>query len=168
MLLLSTTNTEQIMKVSYTFPFIVNSQYKHLQMVSRIDRINLWLIRHDVGPMIRVARNYILQAAGEYDSMDYWLKRSQIGTEMLNFLQNNLGPNIFVEVRMFQLLNVELPPKYEQSIINTQVLSLFSIFDPLHLFDSLLIFDWIHSFFVFVWYNYWPFDYYWRCNNNNC
>jgi hypothetical protein len=91
--------------------------------------------------MIRVARNYILQAAGEYDSMDYWLKRSQIGTEMLNFLQNNLGPNIFVEVRMFQLLNVELPPKYEQSIINTQVLSLFSIFDPLHLFDSLLIFD---------------------------
>jgi regulator of protease activity HflC (stomatin/prohibitin superfamily) len=73
------------------------------------------------GPMIRVARNYILQAAGDYDSMDFWLKRSQIGSEMLSFLRNNLGPNMFVEIRMMQLLNIELPPKYEQSIINTQV-----------------------------------------------
>jgi len=74
-----------------------------------------------LAPMTRVARNYILQAASNYEALAYWRNRTQIEVEMFDFIQSNVGQNMHVEIKMIQLLKIELPQKFEDSIINSQV-----------------------------------------------
>lgn len=71
--------------------------------------------------MTRVARNYILQAASNYEALAYWRNRTQVEVEMFDFIQSNVGQNMHVEIKMIQLLKIELPQKFEDSIINSQV-----------------------------------------------
>jgi regulator of protease activity HflC (stomatin/prohibitin superfamily) len=72
-------------------------------------------------PITRVARNYILQAASNYEALAYWRNRTQVEVEMFDFIQTNVGQNMHVEIKMIQLLKIELPQKFEDSIINSQV-----------------------------------------------
>jgi len=72
-------------------------------------------------PMIRVARNSMLQVAGNFTSMQYWLGRKQITQDMELVLKKNLVESILCSVGDFQMLKVELPQAYEESIIATQV-----------------------------------------------
>jgi len=72
-------------------------------------------------PMIRVARNSMLQVAGNFTSTQYWLGRKFITDDMEVILRNNVQSTILCNVQNFQLLHVELPDAYEASIIATQV-----------------------------------------------
>jgi len=72
-------------------------------------------------PMIRVARNSLLQVAGNFTSTQYWLGRLEITNMMQAILATNLKAAIMVDVTQFQLLGVSLPQAYEDSIIATQV-----------------------------------------------
>jgi hypothetical protein len=74
-----------------------------------------------LAPITRVARNYILQAASNYEALAYWRNRTQVEVEMFDFIQTNVGQNMHVEIKMIQLLKIELPQKFEDSIINSQV-----------------------------------------------
>ena len=40
---------------------------------------------------IKIARDVILQEAGQYNASDYWLQRQGIGEEMLYALNNSLA-----------------------------------------------------------------------------
>lgn len=85
--------------------------------------------------MIRVARNSMLQVAGNftrysyvhlfmpltYDSTQYWMGRKLITDDMQDILAANVQSTIMCTVENFQLLHVELPAAYEASIIATQV-----------------------------------------------
>jgi len=72
-------------------------------------------------PMIRVARNSILQVAGNFTSTQYWLGRDLITNDMQSILKSNIQDTILCQVESFQLLHVQLPQAYEDSIIATQV-----------------------------------------------
>jgi len=72
-------------------------------------------------PMVRVARNSVLQVAGNFTSTQYWLGRTNITGVMQNVLNSNLQESIYCTVTQFQLLRISLPQAYEDSIIATQV-----------------------------------------------
>jgi regulator of protease activity HflC (stomatin/prohibitin superfamily) len=70
--------------------------------------------------IIRNARDVLLRSAADYNGTAWWLSRSAVGEEMLDLLRERLRPS-HVEVVDLQLLIIELPDKYESSIVNTQV-----------------------------------------------
>jgi regulator of protease activity HflC (stomatin/prohibitin superfamily) len=70
--------------------------------------------------IIRNARDVLLRSAADYNGTAWWLSRSAVGQEMLELLQDRLRPS-HVEVVDLQLLIIELPKRYEDSIISTQV-----------------------------------------------
>merc|ERR1719353_1884868 len=70
--------------------------------------------------IIRNARDVLLRSAADYNGTAWWLSRSAVGQEMLELLQDRLRPS-HVDVVDLQLLIIELPKRYEDSIISTQV-----------------------------------------------
>merc|ERR1711971_635984 len=68
----------------------------------------------------RIARERILRIAGKYEAPSYWFERKKIGTDMLHQV-NDEFTKVFAEVLGFQLLQVNLPDGYENSIVATQV-----------------------------------------------
>lgn len=68
----------------------------------------------------RIARERILRIAGKYEAPSYWFERKLIGTDMLHQV-NDEFTKVFAEVLGFQLLQVNLPDGYEDSIVATQV-----------------------------------------------
>jgi hypothetical protein len=70
--------------------------------------------------IIRNARDVLLRSAADYNGTAWWLQRQAVGKEMLELLQDRLRPS-HVEVVDLQLLIIELPKRYEDSIISTQV-----------------------------------------------
>lgn len=69
---------------------------------------------------IRIARDTILKVAGKYNATDYWVKRQAIGEHMKQSLNNELS-KAFASCRFLQLLRIDLPKSYEDSIVSTQV-----------------------------------------------
>lgn len=69
---------------------------------------------------IQNARDVILRASADYAAAEYWEEREKIGAEMLKLVQARLNRS-HADVMDLQLLVIELPPKFEDSIVATQV-----------------------------------------------
>ena len=68
----------------------------------------------------RIARNAVLQAAGDFEASAYWLKRTKIGDTMRRDLKLYLDL-AYTDVSGFMLLKIDLPDVYESAIVRTQV-----------------------------------------------
>lgn len=69
---------------------------------------------------IRQAKNVILEEASEYNAPEYWEKRSEIGTNIARRLNATLS-STYASVIAFQMIEIDLPNSYEDSIVQTQV-----------------------------------------------
>lgn len=69
---------------------------------------------------IRISRDIILKVAGSYNATNYWTDRGLIGEKMKIALDNELKM-AFARCRFLQLLRIDLPKSYEDSIVATQV-----------------------------------------------
>jgi regulator of protease activity HflC (stomatin/prohibitin superfamily) len=69
---------------------------------------------------VRIARDVILQEAGNHEAPEYWMQRDLIGDRMLFVLNEELS-KAYAEVVYVQMLFVDLPDSYELSIVATQV-----------------------------------------------
>jgi hypothetical protein len=109
------TRTKDGVAITLSFSF----QYR-FEKDSMKDVYNLFTTNYQQ-PMLRVARNSMLQVAGNFTSTQYWLGRKLITDDMKAVLLANLQQTILCVIEDFQLLHVELPSAYENSIIATQV-----------------------------------------------
>jgi len=68
----------------------------------------------------KIARNAVLEAASKFEASAFWLKRTHIGNVMKAELvkQLNLAHS---DVTGFMLLKIDLPNKYEDAIVRTQI-----------------------------------------------
>lgn len=66
----------------------------------------------------RIARNSVLQVAGDYNAPDYWLIRNAIGDSMTEQLKVDMN-DAHGEVSGFMLLKIDLPDSYESAIVAT-------------------------------------------------
>lgn len=72
------------------------------------------------GTIVRISRDVILKVGGMYNATNYWTDRGKIGDYMKENLNNELQ-KAFSSCESFQILRVELPKNYEDSIVSTQV-----------------------------------------------
>ncbi len=72
------------------------------------------------GTVVRIARDVILKVGGEFNATNYWTDRSKIGEYMKNALNKELQ-NTFSSCLDLQILKIDLPKTYEDSIVSTQV-----------------------------------------------
>jgi regulator of protease activity HflC (stomatin/prohibitin superfamily) len=72
------------------------------------------------GTYVRISRDVILKIAGMYNAGDYWVDREKIGDHMLDALDNELM-KAFARCVTLQILKIDLPDSYEDSIVQTQV-----------------------------------------------
>mmetsp|Transcript_14276 Transcript_14276/g.42565 ORF Transcript_14276/g.42565 Transcript_14276/m.42565 type:complete len:373 (+) Transcript_14276:81-1199(+) len=68
----------------------------------------------------RVARDQLLEAASEYEGPQYWLERQRIGDHMRGLVNTELHKHC-AALWGLQLLDIDLPDRYEESITLTQV-----------------------------------------------
>eukprot|EP00929_Paragymnodinium_shiwhaense_P114324 TRINITY_DN82686_c0_g1_i1.p1 TRINITY_DN82686_c0_g1~~TRINITY_DN82686_c0_g1_i1.p1 ORF type:complete len:379 (-),score=70.60 TRINITY_DN82686_c0_g1_i1:47-1183(-) len=68
----------------------------------------------------RIARDQLLEAASEYEGPQYWLEREHIGEHMRRLVDSQLASS-HAALWSLQLLGIDLPDQYEDSITNTQV-----------------------------------------------
>ena len=66
------------------------------------------------------AKNIILEEASLYNAPDYWEKRSEIGNTIARRLNDTLHLTYACLVA-FQMIEIDLPISYENSIVSTQV-----------------------------------------------
>lgn len=69
----------------------------------------------------RLARNSVLEVASSYTASAYWLDRVKIGDDMRKNLDTNFK-KVHAKVMGFQLLKINLPDRYENEIVKTQVM----------------------------------------------
>lgn len=67
------------------------------------------------------ARDVLLKAAADYEAVQYWQEREQIGVEMRDMLNQRLRSSVFVQCTGLQLLQIDMPTNFEDSIVQTQV-----------------------------------------------
>jgi len=72
------------------------------------------------GLFTRIARDQLLEAASEYEGPQYWLERHEIGDHMRRLVDHELKES-FASLWGLQLLIIDLPDRYENSITITQV-----------------------------------------------
>ncbi len=70
--------------------------------------------------IIRMSRDVIMKVGGVYNAESYWLEREKISIYMKEILTNELKA-VFVECMGLQILRIDLPQNYEDSIVSTQV-----------------------------------------------
>jgi regulator of protease activity HflC (stomatin/prohibitin superfamily) len=68
----------------------------------------------------RISRDVILKVGGMFNANDYWKKREKISEKMLYELNKELN-KAYSTCENLQLLNIELPRTFEDSIVTTQV-----------------------------------------------
>merc|ERR1719293_457246 len=68
----------------------------------------------------RIARDQMLEAASQYEGPQYWLQRHEIGNHMQELVHTQLTRS-YAELWGLQLLVIDLPDRYEDSITMTQV-----------------------------------------------
>ncbi len=69
---------------------------------------------------VRISRDVILKVGGMFNATDYWRNRVQIAEIMKNTMDKELL-KAFGHCVSLQLLKIELPATYENSIVQTQV-----------------------------------------------
>lgn len=69
---------------------------------------------------MKVARDVLLKAAAEYNAQEYWEERPKVGAEMFRRVNAALE-TIHATCTGLQILIIELPDQYENSIVATQV-----------------------------------------------
>jgi regulator of protease activity HflC (stomatin/prohibitin superfamily) len=72
------------------------------------------------GTYVRISRDIILKIAGQFNATSYWIERKAIGEKMRVALDKELQ-KAYARCISLQLLKVDLPDSYEQSIVQTQV-----------------------------------------------
>lgn len=72
------------------------------------------------GLFTRIARDQLLEAASEYEGPQYWQNRKQIGDHMRRLVDSQLRDS-YASLWGLQLLVIDLPDQYEDSITKTQV-----------------------------------------------
>jgi len=72
-------------------------------------------------PMIRAVRSVVHDIAGQQGSPFYWLSRQQVTAAMFAAVSNELYSNYYMNCTGFQILLIQFPDSYEDSIINSQV-----------------------------------------------
>jgi hypothetical protein len=72
------------------------------------------------GTYVRISRDIILKVAGQYNATSYWTERAAIGDKMRDTLDKELQ-KAYTRCVNLQILKVDLPDSYEQSIVQTQV-----------------------------------------------
>lgn len=68
----------------------------------------------------RIARDQLLEAASEYEGPQYWLERKKIGEHMRDLVDGSLQAS-HASLWGLQLLIIDLPDQFEDSITRTQV-----------------------------------------------
>lgn len=96
----------------------VSFQYKIVKQKIP-DLYNLANVNYQ-GTYIRIARDTILKIAGRYNATSYWSERLKIQIDMKNNLSKELE-SAFASCEGLQILKIELPKQYEDSIVATQV-----------------------------------------------
>ena len=69
---------------------------------------------------VRISRDVILKVGGMFNATDYWMNRVKIAEIMKQTMDNELV-KAFGHCVSLQLLKIELPKTYEDSIVQTQV-----------------------------------------------
>ena len=72
------------------------------------------------GTLNRISRDTILKVGSAFMASDYWVDRKKIGDKMKDQLNIELQ-KVFANCTSFQLLRIDLPKTYEDSIVQTQV-----------------------------------------------
>jgi hypothetical protein len=72
------------------------------------------------GTFVRISRDVILKIASMYNATNYWTDRQKIGEHMKNALDEELK-KAYTRCISLQLIRVDLPASYENSIVATQV-----------------------------------------------
>jgi regulator of protease activity HflC (stomatin/prohibitin superfamily) len=72
------------------------------------------------GTYVRISRDVILKVAGQYNATNYWTDRGAIGDKMKEALDLELQ-KAYARCRFLQILRIDLPKTYEDSIVATQV-----------------------------------------------
>lgn len=70
--------------------------------------------------LIRMSRDVIMKVGGMYNATSYWTEREKIGDYMRVKLNEELQ-NAFATCEGLQLIRIDLPKSYEDSIVSTQV-----------------------------------------------
>ena len=68
----------------------------------------------------KIARDIVLQQAGEYPAIYYWQNRTWVGTQFKKALNEKLY-EAFANCTGLMLLKIDLPDTYEGAIVDTQV-----------------------------------------------
>eukprot|EP00927_Polykrikos_kofoidii_P065113 TRINITY_DN60904_c0_g1_i1.p1 TRINITY_DN60904_c0_g1~~TRINITY_DN60904_c0_g1_i1.p1 ORF type:complete len:371 (+),score=70.89 TRINITY_DN60904_c0_g1_i1:139-1113(+) len=69
---------------------------------------------------LRNARDVLLKAAADYEAFEYWQAREKIGKEMQVLLHERLS-TVHARCAGLQIMIIELPTEFEDSIVATQV-----------------------------------------------
>jgi regulator of protease activity HflC (stomatin/prohibitin superfamily) len=72
------------------------------------------------GTIVRISRDIILKVGGEFNATNYWTDREKIGDFMRIALNTELQ-KAFSSCASLQILKIDLPKSYEDSIVSTQV-----------------------------------------------
>ncbi len=72
------------------------------------------------GTIVRISRDVILKVGGRFNATNYWTDRHEIGEFMKDSLNNELQ-KAYSSCVNFQILKIDLPKSYEDSIVATQV-----------------------------------------------
>jgi regulator of protease activity HflC (stomatin/prohibitin superfamily) len=72
------------------------------------------------GTYVRISRDVILKVASQYNATNYWTDRGAIGDKMKEALDLELQ-KAYARCRFLQILRIDLPKTYEDSIVATQV-----------------------------------------------
>jgi regulator of protease activity HflC (stomatin/prohibitin superfamily) len=72
------------------------------------------------GTIVRIARDVILKIGGQFNATNYWTDRQRIGDFMKNALNTELQ-QAYSSCASLQILRIDLPKSYEDSIVMTQV-----------------------------------------------
>jgi len=65
-------------------------------------------------------RDTLIKVAAEYEGSEFWERRAEISETMQRTLANTLK-RTYADCWGFQLMNIELPPDYDEEIVKTQV-----------------------------------------------
>mmetsp|Transcript_20690 Transcript_20690/g.18337 ORF Transcript_20690/g.18337 Transcript_20690/m.18337 type:complete len:300 (+) Transcript_20690:25-924(+) len=96
----------------------VSFQYKlHREDIPKLYKLTN--VRYEE-TFIRQAKNIILEEASEYNAPEYWERRGEIGTNIAKRLNETLSTT-YTSVVSFQMMQIDLPHSYEDSIVQTQV-----------------------------------------------
>ena len=69
---------------------------------------------------VRISRDVILKVGGMFNATNYWTDRVMIAETMLQAMNTELQ-KAYAECKNLQLIKIELPSSYEESIVQTQV-----------------------------------------------